>query len=178
MLLSLHMLSVNSHGFITTQLSRSRVIYIYLKYCLNSLTENLLTLYYQKEKTWVRYGWFNTLRASNFHPHEAVDRGSETPLLVGEKLNWSTPAVFQCNCDTTLPNILIPQIYSLLVIVIEPLDNPTVPYWLSSSSTASRELLSQFSTCSEWRWLIVGGKWKKMYCYYLKKSTKNVSIWT
>ena len=32
---------------------------------------------------------------------------------------------------------------------------------LSSSSTTSRELLSQFSTCSEWRWLKVGWKWKK-----------------
>ena len=33
---------------------------------------------------------------------------------------------------------------------------------LSSSSTTSRKLLSQFSTCSEWRWLGVGGKWKKI----------------
>ena len=31
---------------------------------------------------------------------------------------------------------------------------------LSSSSTTSRELLSQFSTCIGWRWLEVGGKWK------------------
>ena len=37
---------------------------------------------------------------------------------------------------------------------------------LSSSSTTSRELLSQFSTCSGWRWLNVDEKVKKiaMYC--------------
>ena len=33
---------------------------------------------------------------------------------------------------------------------------------LSSSSTTSRELLSQFSTCSGWRWLEVGGKWENV----------------
>ena len=32
---------------------------------------------------------------------------------------------------------------------------------LPSSSTASRELLSQFSTRSGWRWLEVGVRWKK-----------------
>ena len=32
------------------------------------------------------------------------------------------------------------------------------PLPLSSSSTASREFLSQFSTCSGWRWLEMGGK--------------------
>ena len=33
---------------------------------------------------------------------------------------------------------------------------------VSSSSTTSRELLSQFSTCSWWSWLEVDGKWKKI----------------
>ena len=40
--------------------------------------------------------------------------------------------------------------------------NPLKPdFTLSSSSTTSRELLSQFSTCSGWRWFEVGGKVKK-----------------
>ena len=38
---------------------------------------------------------------------------------------------------------------------------PINPFKPESSSTTSRELLSQFSTCSGWRWLEVGGKWKK-----------------
>ena len=33
---------------------------------------------------------------------------------------------------------------------------------LSSSSTTSRELLSQFSTCSGWKWLDVDEKLKKI----------------
>ena len=38
---------------------------------------------------------------------------------------------------------------------------------LLSSSTTSKEFLSQFSTCSGWRWLEMGKKSKKiaMYCY-------------
>ena len=36
---------------------------------------------------------------------------------------------------------------------------------LSSSSTTSRELLSQFSTCSRWRWLEVGDKWKNILLF-------------
>ena len=43
---------------------------------------------------------------------------------------------------------------------------------LSSSSTTSRELLSQFSTCSEWRWLIVGGKWKNVLLLFKKFNKK------
>ena len=38
---------------------------------------------------------------------------------------------------------------------------------LSSSSTTSRELLSQFSTCSKRRWLDVGEKLKKITMYIL-----------
>ena len=37
---------------------------------------------------------------------------------------------------------------------------------LSSSSTTSRELLLQFPTCSGWRWLAVGGKFKKIVMYW------------
>ena len=37
---------------------------------------------------------------------------------------------------------------------------------LSSSSTTSRELLSQFSTCSEWRWLDLSWKLKKIVKYW------------
>ena len=36
---------------------------------------------------------------------------------------------------------------------------------LPSPSTTSRELLSQFSTCSGWRWFEVGGKLKKITMY-------------
>ena len=42
------------------------------------------------------------------------------------------------------------------VLTVSSLNSP----W-SSSCTTSRELLSQFSPCSAWRWLEVGGKWKK-----------------
>ena len=35
---------------------------------------------------------------------------------------------------------------------------------LSSSSTTSRKLLSQFSTCSGWRWFDVGEKYRKLPC--------------
>ena len=38
---------------------------------------------------------------------------------------------------------------------------PSLNLPLSSSTTTSRELLSQFSTCSGWRWLDVGEKVKK-----------------
>ena len=41
----------------------------------------------------------------------------------------------------------------------ETLSSLKLPF--SSSSTTSRELLSQFSTCSGWRWLQVGGKRKR-----------------
>ena len=37
---------------------------------------------------------------------------------------------------------------------------------LSSSSTTSRELLSQFSTCSEWRWFEMVEKIKKIAMYW------------
>ena len=37
---------------------------------------------------------------------------------------------------------------------------------LSSSSTTSRELLSQFSTCSGWRWFGEGAKLKKIAMYW------------
>ena len=39
-------------------------------------------------------------------------------------------------------------------------------FTLSSSSTTSRELLSQFSTCSGWRWFEVGEKLKKIIMYW------------
>ena len=41
---------------------------------------------------------------------------------------------------------------------------------LSSSTTTSRELLSQFSTCGGWRWLEVGEKVKKIIVMYWKNS--------
>ena len=51
--------------------------------------------------------------------------------------------------------------------------NPFKPdFTLSSSSTTSRELLSQFSTCSGWRWLESGGKWTKYIVIIIKNSWK------
>ena len=44
------------------------------------------------------------------------------------------------------------------------LSNLNLP--LSSSSTTSRELLPQFSTCSGWRWYDVVEKWKKIAMYW------------
>ena len=44
--------------------------------------------------------------------------------------------------------------------------NPFKPdFTLSSSSTTSRELLSQFSTCSGWKWFEEGGQSKKITMY-------------
>ena len=44
------------------------------------------------------------------------------------------------------------------------LSSLNLPY--SSSYTTSRELLSQFSTCSGWRWFDVGDKLKKIAMYW------------
>ena len=45
--------------------------------------------------------------------------------------------------------------------------NPFKPdFTLSSSSTTSRELLSQFSTWRGWRWFEVGEKVKKIAMYW------------
>ena len=44
--------------------------------------------------------------------------------------------------------------------------NPFRPeFTIVISSTTSRELLSQFSTCSGWRWFDVGEKLKKIAMY-------------
>ena len=50
-----------------------------------------------------------------------------------------------------LANPSFSRIFGFLITWQDPLP-------LSSSSTASREFLSQFSTCSGWRWLEMGGK--------------------
>ena len=44
---------------------------------------------------------------------------------------------------------------------------------LSSSSTTSRKLMSQFSTCSGWRWLDVGDEWKNILLF-LKQFHENL----
>ena len=46
-----------------------------------------------------------------------------------------------------------------------PLTLSSLSLPLSSSSTTSRELLSQFSTCSRWKWFDVGDKLKKITMY-------------
>ena len=51
--------------------------------------------------------------------------------------------------------------YKVMEIGVFPLSHLTLSSLnlpLSSSSTTSRELLSQFSTCSEWKWVEVGEK--------------------
>ena len=47
------------------------------------------------------------------------------------------------------------------LMLCEGLTLSSLNFPLSSSFTISRELLSQFSTCSGWRWLEVGRKWRK-----------------
>ena len=46
-----------------------------------------------------------------------------------------------------------------LISTTSTLSSLNLPF--SSSSTTNRELLSQFSICSEWRWLIEVGEKKK-----------------
>ena len=54
------------------------------------------------------------------------------------------------------------RLWSHVILTLSSLDLP-----LSSSSTTSRELLSQFSTCSGWRWFDMVEKLNKivMYCW-------------
>ena len=47
---------------------------------------------------------------------------------------------------------------------------------LSSSSTTSRELLSQFATCSGWKWFEVGEKLKKIVMYWYDSFIKIIII--
>ena len=55
-----------------------------------------------------------------------------------------------------------PHMYvSIIDLTLSSLNLPS-----SSSSTTSRELLSQFSTCSGWKWFDVGEKSKKITMYW------------
>ena len=57
-------------------------------------------------------------------------------------------------------NLLVQSFYELKIIHVLTLSSLSLP--LSSSSTTSRELLSQFSACSGWRWFYVGEKVEKI----------------
>ena len=59
---------------------------------------------------------------------------------------WIKPNVHSWEKDVYL--------YTLYLLIVLTLSSLNLP--LSSSSTTSRELLSQFSTCSGWRWFEVG----------------------
>ena len=69
------------------------------------------------------------------------------------------PTLFECVMHEA-PWGLINITRSLHGPVFNSLTLSSLNLPLSSSSTTSRELLSQFSTCSGWRWLVVGDKWK------------------
>ena len=66
------------------------------------------------------------------------------------------------------PALLILKITALSLVIgcIHAIIHLTLNLPLSSSSTTSRELLSQFSTCSEWRWFEVSEKLKKITMYW------------
>ena len=83
------------------------------------------------------------LYLSNFQPPENVGRsGNKKKIQVGETSN----CILECfNPHPADPSQSLP---------------------LSPSSTTSRESLSQFSTCSGWRWLEVGEKFKKIAIHW------------
>ena len=63
---------------------------------------------------------------------------------------------------TTVDLMLAPRLPTLVQrLVFYGLILSSLNLTLSSSSTTSHELLSQFPTCSGWRWLEVLGKWHK-----------------
>ena len=68
-------------------------------------------------------------------------------------IQWVKSALPQ-PCEVYVADVLVSLTLSIL----------NLP--LSSSSTTSRELLSQFSTCGGWRWLGVSEKFKKIVMYW------------
>ena len=87
----------------------------------------------------------------------AVQNGSA--LLMWKPPDWNNVLhynLYQSNED-------VKNVYTECVLTLWSLSLP-----LSSSSTTSRELLSQFSTCSGWKWLEVGDKWKNILLFSKK----------
>ena len=62
-------------------------------------------------------------------------------------------------CWTNITPMLLLVFPAKHILTLSSLNLP-----LSSSSITSRELLSQFPTCSGWRWLEVGEKLRKLPC--------------
>ena len=81
------------------------------------------------------------------------------PRKTGANIKSNICCVFWAFCQMRSV-VEIEQVLEMLSLTLSSLHLP-----LSSSSTTSRELLSQFSTCSEWKWLEVGEKFKKMTMY-------------
>ena len=72
-----------------------------------------------------------------------------------------------CKCHVKYSLHTTYMVIACMLVHALTLSNLNLP--LSSSSNTTRELLSQFSTCSGWRWLEVGGKWKKNMLLLLKQ---------
>ena len=81
-------------------------------------------------------------------------------------LSSVTPSSAQRTSSSTVNNntrhVITPHI---IIVMFQTLDPFRPDFTLSFSSTTSRELLSQFSTCSGWRWFDVGEKVKKIAMY-------------
>ena len=74
-----------------------------------------------------------------------------------------------CSLGTAIPphlETLTTLTYILSLFSTLPLNPFNPDFTLSSSSTTSRELLSQFLTCSGWRWFEVGEQLKKITMYW------------
>ena len=86
----------------------------------------------------------------NFHPLEIVSRWRDPQLQVSENYSdltkWRSSVFKYCWFMSHFIFNMLKRWYLILLILNLP---------LSSSSTTSRELLSQFSTCSGWRWFDV-----------------------
>ena len=88
--------------------------------------------------------------------------------------SWPVPPCYADTAHTTPPTREFIQVSNVCVCIF----NPFRPeFTIVISSTTSHELLSQFSTCSGWRWLEVGDKWKKI-SLLLKTVSKNVRFKT
>ena len=81
------------------------------------------------------------------------------------EIAWAIPASYEWKIETnsSAAKGVISNINFQTVQIYLTLSGLNLP--LSSSSTTSRELLSQFSTCSGWRWFEVDGKFKKITMY-------------
>ena len=98
---------------------------------------------------------------------EHVRRWNKTVLMLGQnRRRWTNikPTLLQC--------VVFFEVGTLHVYrkvdgnkSARPLTLSSLSLPLSSSSTTSRELLSQFSTCSGWKWLEVGDKWKNILLF-------------